>query len=171
VATASDLQTTARISMAVDASGDGTIAVPAKIFLETLRNLPEQPITIQVDEETYSIEITSDNGRYKVSGANSVDFPRVPAVANAFSVQMEAGSINRALGNTLFATSNDELEIIVGSQIGLQQTGSTSAGFRSATTGASLNGAEQDGFSIQLIAPPRGKTSRTSHESVPQGMD
>lgn len=109
VATASDLQTTARISMPVDASGDGTIAVPAKIFLETLRNLPEQPITIQMDEETYSIEITSDNGRYKVSGANSVDFPRVPAVANSFSVQMEASTINRALGNTLFATSNDEL--------------------------------------------------------------
>ena len=109
VVTASDLQTTARISMMVDASGDGTIAVPAKIFLETLRNLPEQPITVHIDEDTYSVEITSDNGRYKVSGANSVDFPRVPAVANAFSVQIEAGAINRALGNTLFATSNDEL--------------------------------------------------------------
>lgn len=108
-ATASDLQTTAKISMPVEAEEDGTIAVPAKIFLETLRNLPEQPITVSIDEETYSVEITSENGRYKVSGANSVDFPRVPAVANAFSISMEANSINRALSNTLFATSNDEM--------------------------------------------------------------
>ena len=108
-ATASDLQTTAKISMEVDAKEGGTVAVPAKIFLETLRNLPEQPITVAIDEDTYSIEITSENGRYKVSGANSVDFPRVPAVANAFSISMEANALNRALSNTLFATSNDEM--------------------------------------------------------------
>jgi len=108
-ATASDLQTTAKISMPVEADEVGTIAVPAKIFLETLRNLPEQPITVTIDEETYSIEITSENGRYKVSGANAVDFPMVPAVANAFSITMEANSLNRALSNTLFATSNDDM--------------------------------------------------------------
>lgn len=108
-ATASDLQTTARISIPVEAEGNGTIAVPARIFLETLRNLPEQPITLTIDEDTYSVEILSSNGRYKVSGANSVDFPRVPAVANAFSISMEANIINRALSNTLFATSSDEM--------------------------------------------------------------
>lgn len=108
-ATASDLQTTAKISMPVEADEAGTVAVPAKIFLETLRNLPEQPITVTIDEETYSIEITSENGRYKVSGANAVDFPRIPAVANAFSISMEANILNRALSNTLFATSNDEM--------------------------------------------------------------
>lgn len=108
-ATASDLQTTAKISMDVDASESGTVAVPAKIFLETLQNLPEQPITVAIDEDTYSIEITSENGRYKVSGANSVDFPRVPSVANAFSITMDANILNRALSNTLFATSNDDM--------------------------------------------------------------
>lgn len=108
-ATASDLQTTAKISMPVESDENGTVAVPSKIFLDTLRNLPEQPITVSIDEETYSIEITSENGRYKVSGANAVDFPRVPAVANAFSISMEANVLNRALSNTLFATSNDDM--------------------------------------------------------------
>lgn len=108
-ATASDLQTTAKISMEVEATDSGMVAVPAKIFLETLQNLPEQPIAIAIDEDTYSIEITSENGRYKVSGANAIDFPRVPAVANAFSVTMDANILNRALSNTLFATSNDDM--------------------------------------------------------------
>jgi len=108
-ATASDLQTTAKISMEVDSKDPGTVAVPAKIFLETLRNLPEQPITVAIDEDTYSIEITSENGRYKLSGANSVDFPRIPSVSNSFSISMEANALNRALSNTLFATSNDEM--------------------------------------------------------------
>lgn len=108
-ATASDLQTTAKISMEVESTQSGMVAVPAKIFVETLQNLPEQPITINIDEDTYSIEITSENGRYKVSGANAVDFPRVPSVANAFSVTMDANVLNRALSNTLFATSNDDM--------------------------------------------------------------
>jgi hypothetical protein len=69
------------------------------------------------------------------------------------------------------ATGNDELQVIESSQAGLKQTGSTSAGFSSAATGTGFDSTEQDGFSIQLIAPPRGKTSRTSHESVPQGMN
>ncbi len=108
-ATASDLQTTARISMPVDAEESGTVAVPARIFLDTLKNLPEQPISITLDEDTYSIEIHSENGRYKVSGSNAVDFPKVPSVSNAFSISMEANAISRALSNTLFATSNDDM--------------------------------------------------------------
>lgn len=61
--TASDLQTSMITELDVEAKENGSIAVPARILLETLSNLPEQPVTISVDEDTYSIEISSDNGR------------------------------------------------------------------------------------------------------------
>jgi DNA polymerase-3 subunit beta len=107
---ASDLQTSMITEIAVEAKQKGSIAVPAKILLDTLKNLPEQPVTFTIDEDTYSIEISSDNGRYKLSGENATDFPRVPAVKNGSSVDIPSEILNRAISNTIFAASSDELK-------------------------------------------------------------
>jgi DNA polymerase III subunit beta len=107
--TASDLQTSMITELQVESKEKGNIAVPARILLETLKNLPEQPVTFSIDESTYSIEIISDNGRYKLSGENATDFPKVPSVSNDFSAEISSEVLSRAVNNTIFATSNDEL--------------------------------------------------------------
>lgn len=107
--TASDLQTSMITELQVESKEKGSIAVPARILLDTLKNLPEQPVTFSIDESTYSIEIISDNGRYKLSGENATDFPKVPGVSNDFSAEISSVVLARAVNNTIFATSNDEL--------------------------------------------------------------
>jgi DNA polymerase III subunit beta len=107
--TASDLQTSMITEIQVESKEKGSIAVPARILLDTLKNLPEQPVTFSIDESTYSIEIISDNGRYKLSGENATDFPKVPNVSNDFSAEISSHVLARAVNNTIFATSNDEL--------------------------------------------------------------
>ena len=107
--TASDLQTSMITEITVESKERGNIAVPARILLDTLKNLPDQPVTFSVDESTYSIEISSDNGRYKLSGENATDFPKVPAVSNDFSASISSDVLARAINNTIFATSSDEL--------------------------------------------------------------
>lgn len=107
--TASDLQTSMITELQVESKERGNIAVPARILLETLKNLPEQPVTFSIDESTYSVEIISDNGRYKLSGENATDFPKVPSVSNDFSAEISSEVLARAINNTIFATSNDEL--------------------------------------------------------------
>jgi DNA polymerase-3 subunit beta len=107
--TASDLQTSMITELNVESKEKGNIAVPARILLDTLKNLPDQPVTFSVDESTYSIEISSDNGRYKLSGENATDFPKVPSVSNDFSATVSSEVLGRALNNTIFATSSDEL--------------------------------------------------------------
>jgi DNA polymerase III subunit beta len=107
--TASDLQTSMITELQVESKEKGSIAVPARILLETLKNLPEQPVTFSIDESTYSVEIISDNGRYKLSGENATDFPKVPSVSNDFSAEVSSEVLARAVNNTIFATSNDEL--------------------------------------------------------------
>jgi DNA polymerase-3 subunit beta len=107
--TASDLQTSMITELNVESKEKGNIAVPARILLDTLKNLPDQPVTFTIDESTYSIEISSDNGRYKLSGENATDFPKVPSVSNDFSAQVSSEVLSRALNNTIFATSSDEL--------------------------------------------------------------
>lgn len=107
---ASDLQTSMITELPVEAKQKGSICVPARILLDTLKNLPEQPVTFTIDQETYSIEISSDNGRYKLSGENATDFPKVPAVKNSSSVDISSDVLGRAISSTIFAASTDELK-------------------------------------------------------------
>ncbi len=124
--TASDLQTSMITEIEVEAKEDGNIAVPAKILIETLKNLPEQPVTFSIDKETYSVEISSDNGRYKLAGENATDFPKIPTVTNATTVDMSTAVLSQAINNTIFATSNDELRpAMTGVFINLSDTNTT----------------------------------------------
>ena len=107
--TASDLETSMITQLNVEAKENGRIAAPAKILLETLKNLPDQPVTFTIDEETYTIEISSSNGRYKLSGENATDFPRVPVVQGASAIEIPSNVLGRAINKTIFAVSNDEL--------------------------------------------------------------
>ncbi len=124
--TASDLQTSMITEIAVESKETGSIAVPARILLDTLKNLPEQPVTFSIDEETYSIEISSDNGRYKLAGENATDFPKVPSVSDDFSVDISSDILGKAINNTIFATSNDELRpAMTGVYVNLTDTNTT----------------------------------------------
>ena len=107
--TASDLETSMITELQVEARENGRIAAPAKILLETLKNLPDQPVTFTIDEETYTIEISSSNGRYKLSGENATDFPRVPVVQGGNAIEIPSNVLSRAINKTIFAVSNDEL--------------------------------------------------------------
>lgn len=124
--TASDLQTSMITSLEVEAKESGSIAVPAKILLETLKNLPEQPVTFSIDKETYSVEINSDNGRYKLAGENATDFPKVPSVTDGYNVTISSDVLGTAIANTIFATSNDELRpAMTGVYLSLNDTNTT----------------------------------------------
>ena len=107
--TASDLQTSVIVELQVESKEDGSVAIPAKILIDTLKNLPEQPVTFSIDDQNYNIEINSDNGKYKLAGENSADFPKVPGVSDGFSAIINSEILNSAISNTIFSTSTDEL--------------------------------------------------------------
>jgi DNA polymerase III subunit beta len=108
-ATASDLQTVMITKLEVDTKDNGSIAVPARLLLETLRSLPEQPVSFNVDEETFGIELITENGRYKLAGENPIDFPKTPTVNKNLSVELAAYTLSSSIANTIFASSNDDL--------------------------------------------------------------
>lgn len=106
---ASDLETTFITSLEVNADGDGVVAVPAKILVDTLKALPQQPITFSVDDNNYGIEITSAYGRYKLAGENGEDYPKIPQPDEVDEVNVSAAHLQEGINKTLFATSTDEL--------------------------------------------------------------
>lgn len=126
IISASDLQTSMITEISVEAKDKGSIAVPAKILMDTMKNLPEQPVAFTIDEETYTIEISSDNGRYKLSGENATDFPKLPQVKDGYSVDIPSDVLERAISSTIFAASNDDLKLAMnGVFLSLNETNAT----------------------------------------------
>lgn len=106
---ATDLETSMVAELAVNADSDGAVAVPSKILLEVLKALPEQPLLFRVDTNTFAIELQTLNGKYKLSGEDGDDFPRIPEASTESSVSLSALTLSTAINRTLFAVSTDEL--------------------------------------------------------------
>ncbi len=110
----SDLETTMSTSLELEkADKGGSVAIPAKLLLDILKSLPDHPITFNINAETFGVEISSDYGKYKLSGQNGNEFPKNPKIDGASKLSIPAHVINRAIGKTIFATGNDELRPVM----------------------------------------------------------
>jgi DNA polymerase III subunit beta len=105
---ATDLETVMRIQMDVEAKDSGKVCIPARILLDSLKNIPDQPLSFNIDKN-FAIEITSDNGKYKVMGENPDNFPKEPVADDTTSFTMTSSALLTAINKTLFAVSNDDL--------------------------------------------------------------
>lgn len=105
---ATDLETSVRGVITVDGKQDGAATVPAKIIMDTLKALPEQPVTISSQDQ--KIEILSSNGKYKAAGMEPKDFPAFPAQAKN-SMAIKGSLITDGFDKTMFATGSDELRL------------------------------------------------------------
>jgi len=106
---ATDLETSMSTELNVESKDNVRIAIPAKIILDTLKTLSEQPLTFKVDTKTFAVEIVSETGKYKLSGENPDYFPKVPQPEGTSDVALAAGILSSAVASTLFAVSNDDL--------------------------------------------------------------
>jgi DNA polymerase III subunit beta len=105
---ATDLETVMRVQLDIEAKDAGKVCIPARILLDSLKNIADQPLTFNIDKN-FGIEITSDNGKYKVMGENPDNFPKEPAADDTTSFTMPSSALVTAINKTLFAVSNDDL--------------------------------------------------------------
>ena len=114
--TASDLESTfiTRMELA-NVSEPGSIAIPAKILLDTLKEFPDQPLTFDISTDNYTVVIISANGQFNIVGQNGVDFPQVPEIksdrSNSLRINYEV--LMHGINKTLFATADDELRPVM----------------------------------------------------------
>lgn len=111
--TGSDLETTLTTKVEANTKETGTVCIPAKILLDTLKTFPEQPLTFTVDPTSYAIEIASDFGKYKLNGYDGAEFPKTPSIEGASEVKLSADTLSRAITKTIFATGNDDLRPVM----------------------------------------------------------
>jgi DNA polymerase-3 subunit beta len=112
--TSSDLESTMSVTVKPDkAEEPGSLAIPAKILVDTLKTFPEIPLSFNINESSLVVEISSGEGKYKLSGHKSDEYPRTPALEETTSVALSSAVLAEAINKTLFATGNDELRLVL----------------------------------------------------------
>jgi len=114
--TASDLETTLITTISLEnVTDEGSIAIPARILTDTLKEFPDQPLTFDINPETFGVVITTENGKYNVVGQNGEDFPQLPIIKDdqKTSIQLSSELLLNGISKTLFATADDELRPVM----------------------------------------------------------
>jgi DNA polymerase-3 subunit beta len=113
--TASDSDTTMTTSVEVSESdANGRFAVVAKTLLDALKEVPEQPLTFEIDPTTFSIVVNYQNGEYSLVGQNADEYPICPSVSdNALRLQIDTNVLLNGINKCLFATADDELRPVM----------------------------------------------------------
>ena len=107
--TASNLGTTIETKISVNEEEAGIAAVPARLLTDTLKALPDQAVTIELDTDENIIYITSSYGKYNMAANNVEDFPKLPVFDNVQTFSFSTDVLYNVINKTLFATSNDDL--------------------------------------------------------------
>ena len=63
--TSSDLETSLSSKILIESTINVKIAVPAKLLIDILKSLPDQPLTFSMNDNI--LEINSNNGKYALS--------------------------------------------------------------------------------------------------------
>jgi DNA polymerase-3 subunit beta len=116
IITASDSESTLITTIELDnVEGEGKIAIPARLLIDTLKEFPEQPLTFQIDISSFGIQIFSENGKYSIVGYDGEDYPLTPQAdeESLASIRVSRKVLMKGIEKTLFATADDELRPVM----------------------------------------------------------
>jgi DNA polymerase-3 subunit beta len=114
--TASDLESTLVTQIHLEnTDGSGMVAIPARILTDTLKEVPDIPLTFEINTDTLMIVIQSENGKFTIMGQNGAEFPQMPVIKDdqKHQIEMEREVLLSGINKSLFATADDELRPVM----------------------------------------------------------
>lgn len=113
--TASDSENVMKSSVQLDESDtEGSFAIPNRTILDAVKELPEQPLTFDVDTSNLTIKVLYQNGMYSFTAQYADEYPRTqPMPDGATVVTIDSAVLNDNISRSLFATAQDELRPVM----------------------------------------------------------
>ena len=109
---ASDLETTMTALVAIESDSSGSIAISARLLLDTLKTFPDQPLTFKTEGESI-IEISSDQGKYDMAYFGGDEFPKSVSLESPSKTIVPSNVLATAISKTIFAAGNDDLRPVM----------------------------------------------------------
>lgn len=109
--TSSDLETSLSSKISIESSISIKIAIPAKLLIDILKSLPDQPLTFSLENNI--LEINSNNGKYALSYMNGDEFPKSIIIEDASEIIFDSNVLLNIINSTIFASGNDDLRPVM----------------------------------------------------------
>ena len=97
------------ITYLIDAevSDVGECVLPAKLFGDIIRRLPEGPVTVVVDDN-YKVSIRAGYASFTISAESADDYPELPDVGSGRSIRIPQTALKELISGTIFSVSENQ---------------------------------------------------------------
>lgn len=92
---------------------DFSICYNARLLIDALRTLPEQPISIFINQETFQTQIKYKGGKFELMGVSSEGFTKTFNINDPIEVEMPTNELLKGITNTVPFTAIDDLRPIL----------------------------------------------------------
>jgi len=111
-----DLNLGIKVIISAQVVTEGSITLPHKLFNDIVSKLPDEDITITMDDDGSNlVALKCGSGKYKMHGLPIEEYPELPTVEpdTLDARQLSPNVFAQGLSHTLFATSSDETKRIL----------------------------------------------------------
>ena len=102
-----NMETAITYEIDAEVTDAGVCILPARLFGDIIRRLPEGPVTVVVDDN-YKVSIRSGYASFTISAESAEDYPELPDVATGKSVRIPQSALKELIGGTIFAVSENQ---------------------------------------------------------------
>lgn len=114
IVTASDGETTIKTTLPLtSASEDFDFAINARTIQDAIKEIPDQPLSFEVNKETFEIEVNYQNGKYNLIALSGAEYPSNQPEIDGHSIDIESDVLLRGITRALFATADDTLRPVM----------------------------------------------------------
>lgn len=106
---------TSRLKVA-DSEGSGRLCLGARRLVELLKEMPDQGVSVDINDDTLEVQLTYASGHYSFVGISADQYPQFKAAeteAEPISFSIATEQLITGLDNTMFAVSTDEYRMIM----------------------------------------------------------
>ena len=143
-----NMETAITYQVEAEVTDIGECILPARLFGDIIRRLPEGPVTVVVDE-SYKVSIRSGYASFTISAESSEDYPELPEIGTGSSVMIPQNKLKELISGTIFAVSENQGRPI-------------HTGVKFEVSGNSVSAIAVDGFRL---------ARRTWHPDAPTGRE
>ena len=102
-----NMETAITYEIDAEVTDAGVCILPARLFGDIIRRLPEGPVTVVVDDN-YKVSIRSGYASFTISAESAEDYPELPDVTTGKSVRIPQSALKELIGGTIFAVSENQ---------------------------------------------------------------
>ena len=102
-----NMETAITYQIDAEVSDPGTCVLPAKLFGDIIRRLPEGPVTVVVDEN-FKVSIRAGYASFSISAESAEDYPELPDVGEGRSIRIPQEALKDLISGTIFSVSENQ---------------------------------------------------------------